>query len=673
MISFGLLPILSSTGNILHESVTLNDTKKVIDILTNPKYSTIDIDSEKSDGSTSLIIASIMGYHEIVKILLSEGAYTESKSSSGATPLMFAAALNHTIITKYLLNNGADCNTKHSFASSTALHFAVEMNNVEIIEILCNNSKCNVEAEKSHGGRSIHIAAEANAEQSLITLLTKCNVDIESKLLNDTTAMYLAALNGLTNIVKILIDHGAKLDFAMPTVSRRDISINNNHNKYGSPNIPNPEYNNFHYPDKNLEIGNGATPLHAATENGHYDTAKLLLLSGSRQLGSMEGTNPLYIAIQYNQYKIAKLLLSFDASKSNINHQIPHNGHSSLYLSVSVGKLKFVKLLLSHGANINIQTTSGITPIYYSCVLKRIDILKVFLKYIVNKNDLIIYTANNDQTNVIHASAQYSCYNCINLLIDFDPLLITTLTNDNQNVLHLLLSKSRNNKGLLFKTIKKIFKICIDKNIDISTLINQESKQYGLTPFSTAIQNDIDIEIVKLLLDNGANINIAGNDKIFSATPLFMACQNNNTQLTQLLLENNADCNAKLYQRNNITPLFVAAEKGYAQIVKLLLNNCKDDLVELNQHNDDNDDDNDLRQQQHTPIHIACMNGHNEIVKIFIKHGITISIMDKRSSSTNKDSIRELTVDQVDKFCDQVHEQKVRQEKEEYKKRKKEL
>eukprot|EP01084_Bolivina_argentea_P145399 254856_1 len=442
LVSFGLLPILSSTGNKLHEAVTLNDKEKVIDILQNPKYSTIDIDSTKTDGSTSLIIATIMGHTDIVDILLKEGAYTEAKSSSGATALHFAACLNHTDIVDLLINKyNADCNTPHPFASSTALHFAVEMNNYHIVEILCNSQKCDAEAAKSHQGRSIHIAAETGSAESLIMLIEKCKVDLESQLLNDTTAMYLAAQYGLTHIVHILIKYGAKLDPVMPTVARRDIMDYKNNNKYGSPNIPNPEYDGLHYPDKNLEIGNGATPLHAATENGHIDTVKLLLKSGSHQLGSMEGANPIYVAVEYNQYEIAKLLLKYDASKSNINHRIPRNGHSSLYIAVGTGKKRFVKLLLKYGANPNIQTRSGITPIYYACVRRRDDILKLLLKYVVNKNDIRIYVADDGST-AIHVAAQYSCYKCIKLLIEYDPLLISTLNNDDQNVLHFLLSKN---------------------------------------------------------------------------------------------------------------------------------------------------------------------------------------------------------------------------------------
>ena len=63
------------------------------------------------------------------------------------------------------------------------------------------------------------------------------------------------------------------------------------------------------YPVKNTEVGNGATALHAAVENGHLAAARALLVGGARQLDSMEGATPLVIALQYRHPSIAMLLL----------------------------------------------------------------------------------------------------------------------------------------------------------------------------------------------------------------------------------------------------------------------------------------------------------------------------------------------------------------------------
>ena len=49
------------------------------------------------------------------------------------------------------------------------------------------------------------------------------------------------------------------------------------------------------YPVKNTEVGNGATALHAAVENGHAECVAALLERGAAQLPSMEGATPLVI------------------------------------------------------------------------------------------------------------------------------------------------------------------------------------------------------------------------------------------------------------------------------------------------------------------------------------------------------------------------------------------
>ena len=49
------------------------------------------------------------------------------------------------------------------------------------------------------------------------------------------------------------------------------------------------------YPVKNTEVGNGATALHAAVENGHAECVTALLERGAAQLPSMEGATPLVI------------------------------------------------------------------------------------------------------------------------------------------------------------------------------------------------------------------------------------------------------------------------------------------------------------------------------------------------------------------------------------------
>jgi len=88
----------------------------------------------------------------------------------------------------------------------------------------------------------------------------------------------------------------------------------------------------------------------------------------------------------------------------------------------------------------------------------------------------------------------------------------------------------------------------------------------GFTPLHFAIFGNQD-NVVSMLLQNGANPNIASDD--FNETPLHIAAFNRSEDISKILLENGADPNAENHAGE--TPLHIAASRGYADIFKLLL------------------------------------------------------------------------------------------------------
>jgi len=94
----------------------------------------------------------------------------------------------------------------------------------------------------------------------------------------------------------------------------------------------------------------------------------------------------------------------------------------------------------------------------------------------------------------------------------------------------------------------------------------------GFTPLGLASFFG-NIEVVKILIDNGANPNIASNNR-FKVTPLHSACAISNYVIAEILIKNGADVNAK--QMQNVTPLHSAAHNGHAKLVKLLIDNGAD-------------------------------------------------------------------------------------------------
>ncbi|MCE9508301.1 MAG: ankyrin repeat domain-containing protein [Alphaproteobacteria bacterium] len=89
----------------------------------------------------------------------------------------------------------------------------------------------------------------------------------------------------------------------------------------------------------------------------------------------------------------------------------------------------------------------------------------------------------------------------------------------------------------------------------------------GDTALLRALKNK-NPEIVKMLLDKGADVNARDNED----TPLLiwaMLCAQNNVQIVELFLSRGADINAK--DRNGATPLMFAVNWGYTEVVRLLV------------------------------------------------------------------------------------------------------
>ena len=117
-------------------------------------------------------------------------------------------------------------------------------------------------------------------------------------------------------------------------------------------------------------------------------------------------------------------------------------------------------------------------------------------------------------------------------------------------------------------------------------------------------------ELIKLLIEAGANVNAKEND---GRTPLMCAADKGHSEIVKLLIENGADVNAK----NNYghTSLMCAAGKGHTEIVKLLIEKG----ANVNAKNN----------YGRTPLMYAADEGHTETVKLLIEKGADVNAKDK--------------------------------------------
>ncbi|HEY5590139.1 MAG TPA: SUMF1/EgtB/PvdO family nonheme iron enzyme [Paludibacter sp.] len=149
-------------------------------------------------------------------------------------------------------------------------------------------------------------------------------------------ALCTASEEGNTELIKILLDKGAKVD---------------------------------------LKDSYGTTALFMASQKGHTDAVKILLDKGATvDLPTSKGTTPLIIASSQGNIEVVKLLLSNGAK---IDLPIIY-GVTALFMASQNGHTEVVKLLLDKGANAELKTTTGKTALD---VAKNSDIINLLTKY----------------------------------------------------------------------------------------------------------------------------------------------------------------------------------------------------------------------------------------------------------------------------------------------------
>ena len=294
-----------------------------------------------------------------VRALVEVGADVNVRQLDGATALHWAVHWEDRDTTALLISAGANVDTANDLGV-TPLLMACTSVNAALVETLLE-AGANPRDALLSGETALMLASRAGTVQAVVALLAS-GADVNAtEGTRGQSALMWAVANTRPDVTKVLLDHGADIN-ARSQIRTLVFSMGGNRSAGGASSgivlteVPQ----------------GGSTPLLFAARSGDLESAKLLVAAGADvHDAAADGTTVLIMAAHSGHGTLAAYLLDYGA---NVN--AAPRGYTALHAAVLRGTLRdrrvqnsdpgagapLVKKLLAHGADPNVQFTSG-TPV----------------------------------------------------------------------------------------------------------------------------------------------------------------------------------------------------------------------------------------------------------------------------------------------------------------------
>jgi len=287
---------------------------------------------------------------DALRVLIQKKADVNAPQLDGSTALHWAAQWNNLEAADLLIRAGAKVNAPNR-DGATPMFLAALNGGTAMIEKLLNAGVDANAPVLSHGETALMLASRSGHRDAVQLLLDRgAQVDARENL-RGTTALMWAAEQNHSDIVRLLVEHHAQVNAVSAVIKPpRRRGLG-----FANPNAPG-----------ELPSKGGLTPLLFAVREGAGDSVKILLSAGAQvNQPSIEGSSPLLVAVQNGFYGVARFLIEQGAEVNLANAK----GWTPLYLAVkdrdqettavpgpsTEGVLEFIQFLLEHKADPNAQ------------------------------------------------------------------------------------------------------------------------------------------------------------------------------------------------------------------------------------------------------------------------------------------------------------------------------
>ena len=431
------------------------------------------------------------------------------------TPLHVAASCGYPDVVRWLLEHGAHVEAV-AYNRFTALHMADEP---EVVKLLLKH-KANVNAKNVSARTALEERASDIAHQ-------------------EQTPDFAAECAKKRSVVKILLEAGAEYDIRSASylgdVERVRVLI------------------------KDKSQARDKDAMRAAAMYGRAEIVKLLLDRGADpEDADYGGLTVSYFAIEHPS--VLKLLFDAGADpKVVVTYEGSGRGPQGstlLHEAAKKGAIESVKLLLDRGVNVNPKTPGDFTALHMACSEGNVSMVELLLERKANP------------------TARSSGWTPMSMAADQ-----VRPEQEEDNVRFQAVIRALHRGGV---ELDLLAAIACDDVKRASDILKADSKQaLAKTPTGRPLLHEAVTldrrEIVKLLLDNGCDIDIRSDDDNTGhkgGTALLDAAFWGRPELAELLIQRGANVNAKA--EGGVVPLHEAARMNQMEVARLLLKHGAD-------------------------------------------------------------------------------------------------